>query len=429
MTSETKVGVFTVLGILLIGISVYMLGNFSFSRGYKLKVRFADVSGLPVKSAVRLNGVEVGTVKNIKLEGTQVVVILSIHDDAVIYRDSVFKIAATSLIGSKFLRIDQGNAASGAFKPGDYADGVTVPPMDEMIAQTMTTVNNLVTSLNQNGSFGKNINATLSNMRQLTSNMNELITSLKPYLTQSADNFTQVSDQLKGLVARADDITKSLQDEDGAIGALLKDKQMKDDIITSVTNLKQVSADAKELIGKANRFRMFWDVDGYYDTSSKLGMFDTGLKIFSPNNYTYYRVGVANVGNRDNIPKSDNFTEVNQLDARLGIYNNYIDVSAGLVRGAGGGEVAVTPFYGTNFLNRFTFRVLGTDWGRNRVINNRKFTKADVWYGADFKINRFFTVGGGMLDVMELNHPYAKVSFTLQDKDIAAFFGLATLAR
>lgn len=421
MTSETKVGVFFVLGIFLLGLSVYLLGNFSFSRGYALNVKFEDVSGLPKKSSVRLNGVEVGKVKEIKMEGGQVVVVVSIHHGTEIYKDASFKIAATSIIGSKFLRVDQGSIKSGLLAPGDYVSGVTVPPMEDMIADAMGTINNFVSEFD-NGAMGNDLHATLVNVRNLSANLNELVNSLKPYLASSAGNINEMTGEMNALLS-------SLQKQEGILGALLNDPLMKDDIKTSITNLKEVTEDAKNLIGKANHFRIFWDFDAYYDTKAKFMQNDFGLNIFSPNGYTYYRIALANVGNKDNTPKDGDYTDTNLLDARMGVYNGYFDISAGMVRGAGGAALGFTPFYGKQFLDRLTLRVSGSDFSRNRSINGYKFDRANLWYGADLRLNKYITIGGGMMDALETNHPYAKIQLQLEDKDIASFFGLATLAK
>lgn len=422
MKPETKVGLFAVIGLVLLGLSVYLLGNFSFSRGYQLNVKFTDVSGLPKKASVRLNGVEAGKVRDIRVEGGSVVVELAIQEGVDVYKDSVFKIASTSLIGSKFLRIDQGSARAGVFSHGDYANGKTVPAVDDMIAQAMETVNGLASQFNAAGPMGADLQATLANVRELSANLNELVQSLRP-------NLVAGSNQLSALTAQTNDIMKSLREQEGIIGALLNDTDMKDDIKTGISNLIEVTEDAKNLIGKANRFRVFWDFNAYYDTDARFMQNDIALKIVSPNGYTYYKVGAANLGNKDNTPKDGDYTDTNLIDARMGAYNKYVDASVGLVRGAGGAEVILKPFANVKFLDRLSLRVMGTDFSRNRFINGREFTRANIWYGADFSINRFITLGGGMTDILETNHPYVKFNFKLEDRDIASFFGLATLAK
>ena len=66
MKPETKLGLFTVVGIAVLGFSLYFLGGLSVTRTYNVNVKFQDVSGLPVKAPVKLAGVEVGKVKEIK---------------------------------------------------------------------------------------------------------------------------------------------------------------------------------------------------------------------------------------------------------------------------------------------------------------------------------------------------------------------------
>ncbi|WP_428897529.1 phospholipid/cholesterol/gamma-HCH transport system substrate-binding protein [Parelusimicrobium proximum] len=421
MKSETKVGIFAFIGIILLGFSIFMLGSFSFTKGYPLYVVFTDVSGLPEKSTVRLSGVDIGKVKDIRMDGDNVVVEIAVKDGVKIYKDATFKIAATSIIGSKFLKVTQGSVRSGILENGDKVEGITEPPMDEMINQAMTEIKGLVASLNNNGMMGEELNATMYNIRQLSANMNELVAGLRPYLMQSAGNFEDITTQINSVMA-------DIEEQEGLIGSLLKDGQMKEDIKESIMNLKEVTADAKEMMRSAKKFQILWEFDAYYNTSSDVMMSDLALKIKSGNGYRYYRAGVSNLGNKDNDPKSGDYTDVNLLDIRMGMYNEFIDVSAGMIRGAGGVEVKLTPFYKDEFWNRLTLYGSATDFGRNRLINGREFTRADVRYGADFRINKYFRAGVGMYDILELNQPYVKFGIELEDKDIASFFGLATVA-
>ena len=53
MKPETKLGIFTVIGLFVLGFSLYFLGGFSITRTYDVNIKFQDVSGLPVKAAVK----------------------------------------------------------------------------------------------------------------------------------------------------------------------------------------------------------------------------------------------------------------------------------------------------------------------------------------------------------------------------------------
>ena len=123
MKPETKVGIFTVLGLVVLGFSLYILGGFSITRSYEVNVQFADVSGLPVKAAVKLSGVEVGKVKAIKIENQQVIVVLGIHEGVELYKGAQFSVVMTGIIGTKYIKIVQGDPARGLIGAGDYVLG------------------------------------------------------------------------------------------------------------------------------------------------------------------------------------------------------------------------------------------------------------------------------------------------------------------
>jgi len=429
MKPETKVGLFTVIGIALFGITVFMLGNVSMGGEYKIGVRFNDVSGLPKKSVVKLNGVEIGKVRNIEMQGDHVLVTLGIKERVDIFKDSVFNIASTSLIGTKYLAVVQGNSSAGVLKHGSVVDGSSELPLEEMLAQTMNTVQDLAKTVNGNGELGRNLNQTMLNLRELSTNLNSLIASMKPYLENTMTNVSASTEDLRSLMARADDIARQIQDSDGVLGTLLNDPQMKKDVKESVASLKETMSEAQDMLGKIKRFRVFWRYDGYLNASSGVNSSNVGLQIYPGNDYMYYRFGIANVGNKKDFMGKNDFMEINGLDARLGFYNKTFDVSAGLVRGAGGLALEVTPFADTEFLKNFTFQGQFTDFGRNRYINNRRFNKPNILYGLDFRVSRFLRVGAGMTDALEVNQPYVNASIKFQDKDVSSFFGLAALAK
>ncbi|MGB2578752.1 phospholipid/cholesterol/gamma-HCH transport system substrate-binding protein [Elusimicrobium simillimum] len=428
MKAETKVGLFAVCGVVLFGVAVYMLGNISVGGEYKINVRFHDVSGLPSKSVIKLNGVEIGKVRAIKMDGDGVIVVLGVKKNVPVYKDSVFKIMATSIIGSKYLGVEQGRPAAGVFNDGDSVNGYNELAMDQMLNETMASVKQFVDSVNNNGAFGADLNATLVNLRQLSNNISELVSTLRPYLEHSMEDISDVTVSLKDLMARADVITRQIQDSEGVIGSLINDPEMKDDLKASVSDLRATMVDAREFVGKMSKFRVFWMFDGYYNTDAEAFNTNIALKIYPSNDYMYYRVGYNNIGNEDDSLGSKDYVEKNKIEARLGFYNNYFDLSAGYIRGGGGAELLLMPFYDRKFLNRVSFQTAVTDFGRDRTINGRHFNKPNLLYGVNFDINKYFSVGAGMTDALEVNQPYLKTTIKFQDKDIASFFGLATLA-
>ena len=421
MKPETKLGIFTVLGIIVFGFSLYFLGGLSVTRSYPVNVTFSDVSGLPVKAPVKLSGVEVGRVKQIKIENGQVVVVTDINEDIQIYRNARFSVAMTGIIGSKYLKVEQGTPDAGVLQAGDYVRGADEVPMDAMIAQTMSSIKEFVDSVNAQGQFGEQLNRTMDEVHQLSANLNQLVAQMRPYLSRSARNLDEV-------LAKADSLMDSLEKSEGVIGSLINDPQMKADVQSSMKDLKETMGEVKTFVGKMSRFRVYWDYDFFYMPEPALATSDLALEIYPSSGYTFYRAGIANIGNEDDALDSQDYLEKNQFDVRFGLYNKWATVSAGLIRGAGGVALELKPFYDTEFLERFTFTGEFSDWGRDRVINGRLFNKPNLTYGVDFRFNRYFSVGAWARDALETNNFAIKANVSFNDQDISSFFGLAAMA-
>jgi len=425
MTAETKVGLFAFLGLAVLGFSIYLLGNFTVSSGYDVNVYFNNVSGLPAKSVVRLNGVEAGKVKTLKITDGQVLAVVRINKGVTVYKDSVFAIAATSLVGTNYLQITQGHAESGILQDGDSVNGLSMPSISDMITQTMTTVNQLATGINANGQFAKDLGETLRNLRQLSGNLNDLVVSLKPFISSSSQDVSELTKASKEVMAK-------LNDDDGLLSALTSDSDMKDDAKTTLSNIKQVSEDAKKFIGNMAKFRMFWEYEARYQGKGNITESDLGIRFLPANGFSYYKVGVADMGNRDNDPKNkdDYRGKPNQIDARLGLYNDWADLNLGLVRGSGGGVLAVKPlFMSDNYIiKNLSLYGEATDFGRKRVINNRLFDKADISIGAKTNITKNVGVGVRYDDMLETHTLQFTGSISFEDKELAALLGLARMA-
>lgn len=428
MKAETKLGIFTVLGIAVFGFSLYFLGGLSVTRTYDLKVKFTDVSGLPVKAPVKLSGVEVGKVKQIKIENGDVIVVAEINREVPIHRGAQFSVVMTGIIGSKYLKVVQGDTTAPMYQNGDYLDGVDELPLDVMMTQTMASIREFVDSVNNNGAFGERLNATMAEIRQLSTNLNQMVATMRPYMTRTMTNLDSASLRLNDLMAKADALITSINNGEGVIGSLLKDPQMQQEVKASVTDLKDTMAEVKTFVGKMSRFQVYWDYDYFYMPDSHVSSSDLALEIFPSSGYTFYRVGMANLGNEDDRLGSKDYLEKNKFDVRFGLYNDWAKIAAGLIRGGGGVALELTPFKEVDFLDRFTFAGEFYDWGRDRTINGRNFNKPNLSYGVDFRFNRFFSAGAWVRDALETNSFAVKANISFNDQDISSFFGLAAVA-
>lgn len=421
MKAETKLGIFTVLGLVLFGFSLYFLGGLSVTKTYELNIKFNDVSGLPLKAPVKLAGVEIGKVKKIKIEGEDVVVVAEIHDGITIRQGAQFSVVMTGIIGSKYLKVVQGYPGAAVLKPGEYILGQNDVPMDVMIAQTMSSIKEFVDSVNNNGMLGTQLNQTMTEIRQLSTNLNQMLASMRPYITHSVQNLDAAS-------AKLADLLTAIDNGEGVLGSLVKDPQMKQEVKETVSDLRTTMNEVKTVVGKMGKFQVYWDYDFFYMPEPNLSTSDLGVDIYTPSGFTFYHVGMANIGNEDDKLDTKDYIEKNKFDVRLGLYNHWAKFSAGLIRGAGGVAVELRPFHDKEFLERFTFSGEFSDWGRDRVVNGRSFTKPNVSYGVDFRFNKYFSVGAWARDALETNNFAIRANVAFNDQDISSFFGLAAVA-
>src|SRR6185312_2382630 len=108
---ESRLGIFVALAVVATVVIIEMLGGPEhFMRGYHLWALFSNVQELKVGDRVKMAGVEVGRVEQIKLEGEKARVVMKMKHNVEVKTDSVATIKFTGLMGQNFVSLDFGNA-------------------------------------------------------------------------------------------------------------------------------------------------------------------------------------------------------------------------------------------------------------------------------------------------------------------------------
>lgn len=157
MSREAKIGVFLGGAILIMAVFISVVGDMStwFRKpGYEIFAHFTTVTGLEKNAAVRLAGVKIGYVKEIRLAERKARLVLSISPEHSIPRGSKATLASLGLVGEKYIEILPGE------EPGSYQAGETI--------EARTTV-----GLDQLGdmalSIGEDVKQVAGSLRRLTS--------------------------------------------------------------------------------------------------------------------------------------------------------------------------------------------------------------------------------------------------------------------
>ncbi|MFH1847974.1 MAG: MlaD family protein [Candidatus Omnitrophota bacterium] len=143
LSFELKVGIFVFIGIAIMFIFVFSIGEFYLLKPtYNVNVLFDFANGIEIGAPVRLAGVEIGEVDDIAIfydmakSKTRVRVELRLQKKAVIEKDSVCMINTLGLLGEKYLEITPGSKEAGFVEPESTMTGRDPIPMEE-VTETM----------------------------------------------------------------------------------------------------------------------------------------------------------------------------------------------------------------------------------------------------------------------------------------------------
>lgn len=227
--TEIRVGLFVVVGLVLIMVTIFLLAEEQhyFRQHYKLKTSFEDVSGLAVGATVLLAGVDVGTVDDIvfdpNLENAQVDVTLSIDKDYQdrVRADSVASIVTKGLLGDKIISLTLGREGQPILQEGDILKSVKQPSLFDLAEEG----GNALKSLNRVAEAMTSILNEIETGQGLIHDM--IYESDERQLSQ---NVTATAKELRQASRELQEILTKINDGDGTMGALVNDPSLYNDI-------------------------------------------------------------------------------------------------------------------------------------------------------------------------------------------------------
>ncbi|MCX7641946.1 MAG: MlaD family protein [Elusimicrobiales bacterium] len=421
MKDEIKVGIFTLIGIIIFGGSLLILGDISLEKKYSLYVTFDNIGGLAVKSAVRLNGVEVGKIKNVFFKDQFVVAEISIRESVKIYRDSKFYIASTSIIGSKFLQIEQGNPQTGVLKPYEEVKAITRKPIEDVVLDVAEKLNTLIDELTSKGELAKNINESVKNLRDITVNLNKIISKNSHNIDTITENVAETTQNIKILTSKLENILNKIEQGEGTLGTLISDSKTASELKETVSNIKEATKSLKDFAQKTSKIKISWRWDFKYEPKSKEAFNDVGLK-FNVNDYKYYYAGASNIINIKNTPRGISYEPKNTIDAYLGWDYDKWGFYIGAIRSTGGfGLKYKISEFGNNSIYLETE---ANEFSRNRKIKSRMFNTARYDFGIRYNLNPNISASIKITDILEVKRMLLSTRILFEDKDFAYLLGL-----
>ena len=165
-TFELKVGLFMLIGIAILFLIVFSIGDVRVSKsGYRIKVVFNFAAGIGGSAPVRLAGVGVGQVQGIRIiydekeKRSKAELTAWINSTAKIEEDARITINTLGLLGEKYLEIFPGTYGKRILKNNDTIigdDPVAMEKVTENLASLSDSIKVIVDRLrNGEGTIGK----------------------------------------------------------------------------------------------------------------------------------------------------------------------------------------------------------------------------------------------------------------------------------
>jgi len=145
--NKIKLGIFVSLGLVVLILAIYYIGEkqLLFQSTFRLTGVFTDVGGLQPGNNVRLSGISIGTVESISLISDTTVRVEIVIDESsrkFIKKDAVATIGSEGLIGNKVLVINPGTGGKKSIENNDVIQTAQPIDVDDIMVSLKTTIDN-----------------------------------------------------------------------------------------------------------------------------------------------------------------------------------------------------------------------------------------------------------------------------------------------
>jgi phospholipid/cholesterol/gamma-HCH transport system substrate-binding protein len=227
---EFKVGAFALAGLATMGVVIFMIGEERklFESQLIYQAKFEEVQGLRRGSPVRMGGVDIGTVTEVKYgdvaEDKQIHVKMSVVKDESrrIRQDSQATIESKGLLGDKMIVITVGNQ-----RLPQIPVGGEVPSKE-----------------------GDDMTAMMAKLGSITVQVEKVVGNLERTTNSLADE--QLQGNLKSSVESMNGILKSVDGGDGYVGKLIKSPEESQRLSQVMQNLETATAQLNRTTASIN---------------------------------------------------------------------------------------------------------------------------------------------------------------------------------
>jgi phospholipid/cholesterol/gamma-HCH transport system substrate-binding protein len=247
---EVKVGLMILGAVVVLAVGVFLIGdkNNLFSRKNEYYILFGSVSGLKPGSPVQLDGVDVGTVKQVVLPEnprlSQIEVWIDVDRkyaerirggpqlpaSGSLQAPSQARIKTLGLLGDKFIELSSGSPEYPVIPSGGQIPAAQPTNVDALLASGEDVMDNVV-------EISASLSTILARMERGEGLLGEL--------TSNSESGRRLKESLIGTAESMERIANRIETGEGPLPRLLNDRQMADRLAASIDRFESLMAQAQ----------------------------------------------------------------------------------------------------------------------------------------------------------------------------------------
>ena len=252
--NEIRAGVFLLLSFVILTVMIFAVSDIQslFKKKKEVKVLFQFSDGIEKNAPVRLSGIKIGKVSDIRVApelGDKIELTLSVFSDTVIRRDTKAAIKTLGLVGGKYVELTGGSPQSPLLEQGGVIIGEESFKMEDLTKTALDVVNrlkNIATNIDAmlgDPAFTKSLRTTVANLQDVSANI-KVMTSSKDEVAQGLKDLPVI---LKKVEESMNNIKAISEKSDAMLGENKKNIDATMESVKEITNnLKELTADVKK---------------------------------------------------------------------------------------------------------------------------------------------------------------------------------------
>lgn len=261
MNIETKVGIFTVTGLILMAVLSIMFGKFDLFEedGKTVYFRLKDATGLSQGTPVVYLGIKAGEVSGVAMDNGTILAKVKIYDKFNIPDNVKFSVKQSGFVGERYVELENDpkvQPKAYLLDGYEYNGKQSTSNMDtvmlklDLVAEEMNTLLKTFNDVLSNDKSKESLQESIKNLKDITESINKLVESNGENLNGVLENAKKMTDAVERMLSKNEnninnsmsnlnELTYSLKELSKSVNLLMKNNS--GNIDSSLSNIKDIT--------------------------------------------------------------------------------------------------------------------------------------------------------------------------------------------